>query len=149
MLILSPERIDAPERLKTFEAETIGAGAVVSFSGRVRGMANNGAVKSLMLQAYSPMTENGIAATIRAAEARWSLQKTLVIHRTGKMHPGETIVFVAAASKHRRDAFEAADFLMDYLKTEAIFWKQESTESGAEWIEPRAKDYADAARWDT
>lgn len=65
------------------------------------------------------------------------------------MHPGETIVFVAAASKHRRDSFEAADFLMDYLKTKAIFWKQESTESGAEWIEPRAEDYADATRWDT
>lgn len=149
MLIVSPERIDAPERLKTFEAETMGAGAIVSFSGRVRAMAKNGAVKALTLQAYSPMTETGITETIQAAEARWSLHKTLVIHRTGKMHPGDTIVFVAAASKHRRDAFEAADFLMDYLKTKAIFWKQESTEHGAEWIEPRAEDYADATRWDT
>ena len=101
----------------------------------------------MSLTAYSPLTENGIKAAVKAAETRWDLENVLVAHRTGDMFPGDTIVFVAAASKHRRAAFEAADFLMDYLKTEAVFWKKEITENGQAWIEPRAEDYIDKNRW--
>ena len=78
---------------------------------------------------------------------RWPISELCVVHRTGEMKPGETIVFVAAASAHRRAAFEAADFLMDYLKTKAVFWKREDTEKGPAWIEPREEDYKDASRW--
>jgi len=149
VLRVSPECIDASAELRAFEAEAVGAGGIVTFSGHVREVASLGDVKSLFLQAYSPMTENGIKTAIADANSRWSLQKTMVIHRVGSMHPGETIVFVATAAKHRRAAFEAADFLMDYLKTEAVFWKKEDTETSSHWIEPRDSDYSDAARWTT
>lgn len=135
------------EELRRFQARTAGAGAIVSFTGLVRDIAASGSVKSLYLQSYSPLTENGIAAAGQEAEARWPLDGWRVVHRVGDMPPGEPIVFVAAAAAHRRAAFEAADFLMDYLKTEAVFWKKETTAGGEKWIEPRAEDYADRQRW--
>jgi molybdopterin synthase catalytic subunit len=147
MLRVSDQPIDASAELKAFESSASGAGGIVCFSGLVRPRSASGHVKSLFLQAYSPMTEDGIHAAIRAAESRWSISDVTVIHRVGEMQPGETIVFVATASAHRRAAFEAADFLMDYLKTKAVFWKRETTEAGETWIEPRAEDYGDAARW--
>ena len=101
----------------------------------------------LFLQSYSPMTENGIETAVGQALNRWPLEALAVQHRTGEIRTGETIVFVATASKHRRAAFEAADFLMDYLKTEAVFWKKEITEAGDFWIEPREQDYQDNQRW--
>ena len=120
---------------------------MVSFTGLVREDAASGDVRALTLQAYSPMTERGIGKAVATAEERWPLTAVKVIHRTGRMLPGEAIVFVAAASAHRRAAFEAADFLMDYLKTEAVFWKKEETATGEHWIEPRAEDHEDRARW--
>jgi len=147
MLLVSSDPIDAAAELRAFEAMALQAGGIVTFSGQVREAAASGQVTSLYLQAYSPMTENGIQAAITEANARWDLEQTRVVHRTGAMQPGETIVFVATAAKHRRAAFEAADFLMDYLKTEAVFWKKEDTETGSNWIEPRAADYSDANRW--
>ena len=147
MLRVSPDPIDASAELRTFEAAAPQAGGIVTFSGQVRETAASGHVTSLYLQAYTPMTENGIKAAIADANARWTLEQTCVIHRTGAMLPGETIVFVATAAKHRRAAFEAADFLMDYLKTKAVFWKKEDTDTGSHWIEPREADYSDAGRW--
>ena len=147
MYRISSDPIDAGAELKLFEQSAPQAGGIVTFSGQVRPEASKGAVSGLQLQAYSPMTENGIDAAIADARARWPLDQVLVLHRIGDMQPGDTIVFVATASKHRRAAFKAADFLMDYLKTEAVFWKKEKTETGAYWIEPRDDDYADAARW--
>lgn len=147
MLRVSDEPIDASLELCQFQTLASQAGGIVTFSGQVRPVASEGEVNTLFLQAYSPMTENGIQAAIADANTKWSLDHIRVLHRTGEMMPGDTIVFVATASKHRREAFEAADFLMDYLKTEAVFWKQEKTETGAHWIEPRNEDYADAARW--
>lgn len=147
MLRVSPDPIDASAELRTFEAATLHAGGIVTFSGQVREAAASGHVASLFLQAYSPMTEHGIEAAIADAKSRWELEHVRIIHRTGAMQPGDTIVFVATAAKHRRAAFEAADFLMDYLKTEAVFWKKEDTETGSHWIEPREQDYADAERW--
>ena len=147
MLTVSDAPIDASALLQAFETSAAGAGGIVTFSGQVRPEAVNGSVKSLFLQAYSPMTETGISAAIDDAKSRWPLTHVQVAHRVGEILPGETIVFVATASTHRRAAFEAADFLMDYLKTEAVFWKKESTDQTDSWIEPRADDYADAERW--
>ena len=147
MLVLSDVPLKAASLLRSFEEDTAGAGGIVTFSGQVRPAAQRGAVQSLFLQAYSPMTESGIQAAIDEATSRWDLNAVKVVHRIGEMVPGDTIVFVATASRHRRAAFEAADFLMDYLKTEAVFWKRETTDAGVEWIEPRAQDYSDATRW--
>ena len=147
MLTVSDTPINAAAELEAFQALHPEAGGIVSFSGMVRPNAASGKVTGLHLQAYSPMTENGIEQTCRTAMERWSLTGARVAHRTGDMQPGDTIVFVATASKHRRQAFEAADFLMDYLKTQAVFWKKETCADGENWIEPRAEDYKDNARW--
>lgn len=147
MLDLLDQPFDPADALRQFNTAIGGAGAVVSFTGHVRPQANGAEVKTLFLQAYSPLTENGIEQAIASAKTRWPLSAVRIIHRIGEMQPGATIVFVAAASAHRRAAFEAADFLMDYLKTEAVFWKKEIGAGGSVWIEPRAEDYQDSARW--
>ena len=149
MIRVSDEPINAAETLSDFELSVSDAGAIVSFTGQVRPESAAGRVSALFLEAYSPMTERGIEAALQQAKQRWQLSGALIRHRTGEMRPGDTIVFVATASKHRRAAFEAADFLMDYLKTEAVFWKKETTDDGETWIEPRQDDYRDAARWQT
>jgi molybdopterin synthase catalytic subunit len=121
-------------------------GAVVSFTGIARGEA--GAVTALELEAYPGFTDAEIGRMAEAASARFSLHDVLIVHRTGAIAPGEAIVFVAAAAAHRREAFEAADQLMDYLKTRAPFWKKEHGPAGARWVEPTDRDRADAERWD-
>ena len=146
-VLLTETPFDPAALLDEFSKSAINAGAIVSFSGIVRPHAKDGAVTGLHLQAYSPMTERGIEAAAEQAKQRWPLENVYIVHRTGDMQAGEPIVFVATASAHRRAAFEAADFLMDYLKTEAIFWKKEYTETDARWIEPRPEDYADKQRW--
>ena len=147
MITLSDQPFDPAEALRDFEKRAAGAGAIVSFTGLVRGTGKLGKVKTLHLQAYAPMTERGITKAVADANNRWPLDELLIIHRTGDLTPGEPIVLVATASAHRRAAFEAADFLMDFLKTEAVFWKKETTDSGAHWVEPRPEDYADRDRW--
>lgn len=147
MKLVSADVINAGSVLAAFENEVGGAGGIVSFTGRVRPDSKHGRVAKLHLQAYSPMTERGIEKAISETANRWPLSGIKVIHRVGDMAPGDTVVFVAAAATHRRDAFEAADFLMDYLKTNAIFWKKEITDQGEVWIEPRPEDYQDNARW--
>ncbi len=147
-MFLSEAPIDAPTLLAELERSVPNAGGVVSFTGIVRPQNAAGAqVESLFLQAHPLMTEREIEKTLKEAKARWPLEGVRLVHRIGQMRPGDTIVVVAAASVHRRAAFEATDFLMDYLKTDAIFWKKETTQSGADWIEPRAQDYSDSARW--
>jgi molybdopterin synthase catalytic subunit len=121
-------------------------GAVVSFTGLARSEGDD--VSALELEAYPGFTEAAIEAMAREAEDRFGLQDVLVVHRVGRIAPGEAIVFVATAAVHRRAAFEAADQLMDYLKSRAPFWKKEHGAAGERWIEPRAEDYEDAARWD-
>lgn len=147
MICVSNAPIDAGAALTQFQKAAATSGGIVSFTGNVRGVSAKGAVKTLHLQSYSPLTEEGIESAAKTARARWPLDHITILHRIGDMHPGDTIVFVATASAHRRAAFEAADFLMDYLKTEAVFWKKETTSEGAAWIEPRAEDYQDNARW--
>lgn len=147
MSFLRANPFSPPELLEAFERGIGNAGAVVSFSGYVRAENRDETVASLFLQHHPTLTEDGIEAAIQQARARWSLTATMVCHRIGEVKAGAPIVFVAAASRHRRAAFEAADFLMDYLKTEAVFWKKEVTQTGSVWIEPREEDYVDRARW--
>lgn len=132
------------EHFRTAHAE---AGGVVSFIGQVRGETEPDPVEALYLEAHPTLTESGIEAAITKTRGRFNILGLDVAHRTGLIPVGETIVYIATAARHRRDAFLAADFMMDYLKTEAIFWKREHRASGTHWIEPRAKDYKDAERW--
>jgi molybdopterin synthase catalytic subunit len=120
-------------------------GAVVSFSGICRDDGKDGS--ALSLEHYSGMAEAEIGRHADEAVARWPLNGITVIHRVGRLAPGENIVLVLTASQHRQAAFEAAEFLMDYLKTSAPFWKREESKSGTKWIEARDHDDAAAARW--
>jgi len=119
-------------------------GAVVSFSGICRG---GDGVAALDLEHYPGMAEAEIARHVEEAQSRWPLLGVTVIHRVGRIKPGENIVLVLTTSAHRGAAFHAAEFLMDYLKTSAPFWKREATSSGANWVEARAHDDDAAARW--
>jgi len=122
-------------------------GAVVSFSGICRGTEAGGEIAALTLEHYPGMAEAEIERHAEQAMSRWPLQGLTVIHRFGRIEPGQNIVLVLTASQHRQAAFEAAEFLMDYLKTSAPFWKQEESAEGSSWIEARAHDDAAAARW--
>ena len=134
------------ELLEAFTAGRSETGAVVSFTGLMR--AEGGAAETLHLQAYPGFTDAEIARTEASASTRFALQDSLIVHRHGDISPGEAIVFVATAAAHRRAAFEAADHLMDYLKSRAPFWKRSAGPDGELWIEPTQTDYEDAARWD-
>ena len=122
-------------------------GAVVSFTGLVRGATEEGPIDGLELEHYPGMTERALEAIVAEARARWPLEAVRVIHRHGPLAPGERIVLVLTASRHRRAAFEAAEFLIDYLKTRAPFWKKEGHAEGARWVDARDKDDDAARRW--
>jgi len=143
---LQSEAFDPGELLSAFCRGRQETGAVVSFTGLARGGA--GAVTRLELEAYPGFTDVEIERMAEAALTRFSLHEVLIVHRIGEIAPGEAIVFVATAAAHRRAAFEAADQLMDYLKSRAPFWKKEHGPDGARWIEPTEQDRTDAARWD-
>jgi molybdopterin synthase catalytic subunit len=143
---LQTEPFDPGALLSAFCRGREETGAVVSFTGLAR--AGSGAVTGLELEAYPGFTDAEIERMAEAARARFSLHDVLIVHRIGAIAPGEVIVFVAAAAGHRREAFEAADQLMDYLKSRAPFWKKEHGPDGERWIEPTDQDRADAARWD-
>lgn len=134
------------QEIDRFAALHATAGGIVSFTGQVR---EGGGCEALELSHYAPLTLPGMEALAGAAMARWALSGILIIHRVGVMLPGEPIVLVAAAAAHRREAFCAADYTMDHLKSDAWFWKREKREGSWHWIEPRAADHADLARWST
>jgi molybdopterin synthase catalytic subunit len=137
---------DPGEELTAFCAGRTESGAVASFVGIAR--SERGQTTALELEAYPGFTEPEIGKMVDAASARFSLDDALVIHRHGKIGPGEPIVMVATAAAHRREAFEACDYLMDYLKSRAPFWKKEYGPAGARWVEPTGRDLDDIARWD-
>lgn len=145
MIQISDTPFDPVAKLASFNTANSDAGAITSFLGQVRHEENS--VHELYLESYPGVTEAGIADAVSKAKTRWKLMGVLVIHRIGAMRVGEPIVLVATAAKHRRAAFEACDYLMDYLKTEAIFWKRQTGADGSEWIEPRDEDYRDSNRW--
>ncbi|MBH1928186.1 molybdopterin synthase catalytic subunit MoaE [Serratia rubidaea] len=122
-------------------------GAVVTFTGKVRNHNLGDNVSALTLEYYPGMTEKALAEIVATARERWPLQRVSVIHRIGEMFPGDEIVFVGVTSAHRSMAFEAAEFIMDYLKTRAPFWKREATEQGERWVEARDSDQQAAKRW--
>ena len=122
-------------------------GALVTFSGICRGSERGEDIAALTLEHYPGMAEAEIARHAEQAMSRWPLQGLTVIHRSGRIRPGENIVLVVTASQHRQAAFEAAEFLMDYLKTSAPFWKREERAEGTNWVEARDHDNAAAARW--
>ena len=137
-------------RLRAWPEVALKGGAVASFVGHVRSVEPDAAgpvVDALTLEHYPGMTERAIAAIIDEARCRFVLLGARVLHRVGRLGPGEPIVLVATASPHRRDAFESCEFLMDYLKTQAPFWKKESTAAGEHWVDARVADDAALARW--
>lgn len=146
---LAEAPFDPGAELSAFCAKAAGDGAVVSFVGLTRGQtAGGGEVATLTLESYRGVTLGSMQGIANDASARFAVSAIRVVHRSGTMQPGEPIVFVAASSPHRRAAFEAADYLMDRLKSEAVFWKREDGAEGARWIEPTGDDVRDAARWD-
>ncbi len=138
---------DAGLELAALRGNTGEVGALVSFVGVVRGGEAEEGIQSLELEHYPGMTESSIAAIIAEARQRWPLQGVRVIHRIGLLLPGEQIVLVAVAAGHRGEAFAAAEFIMDYLKTRAPFWKRERTPDGARWVDARCSDDQAARRW--
>ena len=145
MTFLVETEFDPAKALADFTRRIGPRGALVSFTGSVRNDKN--AVTGLFLEHYPEATERGIAAIETEARRRWSLKDILIIHRVGLIPVDETIVLVAAAGDHRRACFLATDFIMDYLKSEALFWKKEICQSGTKWIEPQQQDYIDKQRW--
>ncbi|MCT8161663.1 molybdenum cofactor biosynthesis protein MoaE [Pseudoruegeria sp. SHC-113] len=129
-----------------FAAGRKDAGAVVTFTGIVRDLAR-GDLDRMEIEHYPGMTEKAITAIAEEAVTRWSLKDVLVIHRHGVLEPGDMIMMVATAAPHRVDAFAAAEFLMDYLKSRAPFWKKEVTAGGAEWVDSKDEDEAALGRW--
>ncbi|MFN3468333.1 MAG: molybdenum cofactor biosynthesis protein MoaE [Novosphingobium sp.] len=142
---LLPDPFDPAAETAAFNAAHPHAGAIVTFLGQVR---LTGGVEALELKHYAPMTLPGMEDLARTVQDRWPLEGLSIIHRSGVMRPGDPIVLVCAAARHRRDAFAAADFAMDHLKSQSWFWKREKTAAGWRWIEPRGEDFADLARWD-
>ena len=147
MIALTDQPFDPGQLLGEFSRGRRETGAIATFTGLAR--AEQGATATLELEAYPGFTEREIDRIAQDAKARFGLDDFHIVHRVGKIAPGEAIVFVATAATHRRAAFEACDFLMDYLKSRAPFWKKETGPDGARWIEPRAQDHADLARWET
>ncbi|WP_110948624.1 molybdopterin synthase catalytic subunit MoaE [Pseudomonas bohemica] len=125
----------------------VGVGAVVSFVGYVRDFNDGREVSGMFLEHYPGMTEKALGKIVDEAQQRWPLLKVEVLHRVGALEPAEPIVFVGVASAHRQAAFEACDFVMDYLKTRAPFWKKETTSEGPRWVEGRESDHKAADRW--
>lgn len=123
-------------------------GAIVSFVGLVRDMNDGSQVNTLTLEHYPGMTEKALVAIEAEAKARWNIVDTVIIHRVGQLSLQDQIVLVAVASAHRQDAFSACEFIMDYLKTQAPFWKKELTPQGERWVDAKASDDAAKLRWE-
>lgn len=128
-----------------FAARQSASGAVVTFTGIVRDVA--GGLQAMEIEHYPGMTEAALTKIADEAVTRWSLEDALVIHRHGRLAPTEMIMMVATAARHRKDAFDAAEFLMDYLKSRAPFWKREVTAEGATWVDAKAADEDALTRW--
>jgi molybdopterin synthase catalytic subunit len=145
---LEQHRLDPQEELRLLLEQATGDGAVVSFVGIARPESSSGeAVEELVLEHHPRLTQRSLEDIAIAAAERFDVTQVRVAHRCGSIAAGEPIVFAGAASIHRRAAFDAADYLMDRLKTEAIFWKREIGEDGSTWIEPSDADYEERERW--
>lgn len=141
------EDFDLSTEVKALREGDLRVGAIASFVGTVRDLNDGQDVARMTLEHYPGMTETALEGIVAAAKARWDLYEALVIHRYGDLGPGDQIVLVAVTSAHRGDAFAACEFIMDYLKTEAPFWKKEATPSGERWVEARETDNTARDRW--
>lgn len=153
MISVQTEEFDLALEYKQLRQRAGDAGAIVTFTGLVRELydadsdASDNKIRELTLEHYPGMTEKCLQEIVDEANSRWSLLATRIIHRVGPMRPGEEIVMVGTASSHRQDAFDAAQFLMDYLKSRAPFWKKQDTGDGSHWVEARESDSDALSRW--
>ncbi|WP_375174818.1 molybdenum cofactor biosynthesis protein MoaE [Pseudooceanicola sp.] len=143
-VVVQSDSFDPGAEVNTFSAGHHEMGAIVTFSGLVRG---DRGLAAMEIEHYPGMTERAITKIAEEARDRWSLGDVLVIHRYGRLTPGEVIMMVATAAPHRKDAFEAAEFLMDYLKSRAPFWKKETGPDGQAWVAAKDEDEAALTRW--
>lgn len=149
MIRVQSEDFDIGQEVRALTAGRTDVGAIVTFTGTVRGETKGGGIVAMTLEHYPGMTEEQLASVEAEAQARWPLQDSLIIHRYGRLVPGDNIVLVVTLSAHRHAAFEAAEFLMDYLKSRAPFWKKEEAADGSgDWVDARDSDDAAIARWD-
>ena len=148
MIRIQQEDFDIGAELAQLTSDDNDIGAVVTFTGQVRGTAEGDSLTAMTIEHYPGMTEREIETIEREANARFDLKKSLIVHRYGTLKPGDNIVLVITASEHREPAFRAAEFLMDYLKSHAPFWKSESGPDGERWVEVEESDAEALSRWD-
>ena len=146
-ILVQTEAFDLGAEVDAMRAGRTDIGAIASFVGLARDMNEGSGVAAMTLEHYPGMTEKALKEVVDSARARWTLQDVTVIHRVGRLLPGDSIVLVAVASAHRGEAFAACEYIMDFLKTQAPFWKKEETPEGERWVEARESDDAAAARW--
>jgi molybdopterin synthase catalytic subunit len=149
MIKVQPQAFDVGAEYAALKAGRSDIGGFALFVGSVRDLSESATVQAMTLEHYPGMTENALAEIEAEARSRWPLQEVLIIHRHGRLLPGEDIVLVITASAHREAAFEACAFLMDWLKTKAPFWKLEEGKAGVRWVEAKSSDDTAAARWGT
>lgn len=145
-ILVQAEPFDQAAEIAAFGQDHDNVGAVVTFTGIVRN-SDAGDLTCMQIEHYPGMTEKALTQIAEQAQSRWELNDVLVIHRHGELRPGDQIMMVATAARHRRAAFEAADFLMDYLKSRAPFWKREMTSEGAQWVAAKDEDEDALSRW--
>lgn len=148
MIRVQAEDFDIGVELNRLTKGDASIGGLCSFVGLVRDMAGSDEISAMTLEHYPGMTEKALVEIEAEAHARWPLRATLIVHRYGRLEPGDQIVLVAAASAHREAAFDACHFLIDWLKTKAPFWKLEDTPAGGQWVDARDADTAASVRWD-
>jgi len=146
-LIVQAAAFDLGAEVNAMSQGRTDIGAIASFVGLARDMNDGSGVQAMTLEHYPGMTEKALLALVEEARSRWTLLDVTLIHRVGRLLPGDPIVLVAVASQHRSEAFAACEFIMDALKTRAPFWKKEETPQGERWVEARASDDMAAARW--
>lgn len=144
---IQTDDFDLSHEVAELRAGNAGVGGIVTFVGTVRDLNEGAAVAEMELEHYPGMTEQSIQAIIDQAKARWPIHGALVIHRVGPLKPMDQIVLVAVTAPHRGEAFSACEFIIDYLKTEAPFWKKEQTPDGARWVDARSSDDAALQKW--
>jgi molybdopterin synthase catalytic subunit len=147
-ILITEAPFDVAREYQQLQSAALNVGAVTIFVGTVRDINDAADVSGLYLEHYPGMTEKEIEKIMLEAESRWSVIEATVIHRIGSLVPGDEIVFVGVASEHRGDAFNACEFLIDFLKTRATFWKKEQTQEGARWLTTRQSDIDAAENWD-
>jgi molybdopterin synthase catalytic subunit len=149
MIRVQTDAFDVNAEIERLRAVNPRIGAIACFIGVVRDLNEGVAVGSMTLEHYPGMTEKALEGIVEQARRRWDLYDVLVIHRVGELQPMDSIVLVIVTSAHRGEAFAACEFVMDYLKTDAPFWKKETTPEGVRWVDARESDSASRARWDS